>query len=95
MLMDADLNASINILHIGKYGSDALQPILWNTMGKVTIVVILQILDIPTNKNLLRSLTHKSYFSKIKRLRLNFDWAVLAAKKKANFPLDFHEPPKN
>jgi len=26
--MDADLNASINILHIGKYGSDALQPIL-------------------------------------------------------------------
>jgi len=27
MLMDADLNASINILHIGKYGFDALQPI--------------------------------------------------------------------
>ena len=27
MLMDADRNASINILHIGKYGFDALQPI--------------------------------------------------------------------
>ena len=59
-----------------------------------SIVVILQILDIPINKNLLRSLTHKSYFGKIKRLRLNFDWAVLVAKKKANFPLGFHEPPK-
>jgi len=54
----------------------------------------LQIFDIPTNKNLLRSLTHKSYFSKLKRLRIDFDWAVLEAKKKAGFPLDFHEPPK-
>jgi len=59
-----------------------------------SIVVILQILDIPTNKNRLRSLTHKSYFSKLKRLRIDFDWAVLEAKKKAGFPLDFHEPPK-
>ena len=54
----------------------------------------LQIFDIPTNKNRLRSLTHKSYFSKLKRLRIDFDWAVLEAKKKAGFPLDFHEPPK-
>ena len=61
-------------------------------MEKNEITIIIQ--DIPINKNLMRSLTHKGYFKQIQRLRNVFDKAVLVGKNQASFPLDFHNPPK-
>lgn len=56
--------------------------------------MIIEIPDIPISKNVIRSLTHKGYYSQIKRLRHRFELAILVAKNQAGITLDFHNPPK-
>ena len=56
--------------------------------------MIINIPDIPINKNLIRSLTHAGYFKQIARLRGVFDKAVMVGKNMSRWPVDFHDPPK-